>query len=107
MTFFMGGFWSVIVLIAGIVVSSILGGLVDHPFAVILSITCNMALFIAVLVYAVCLTKQRCNDISGENTLLLTILFLISGLSFVLLFIPGQPKKNIYGKVPPNGTHLT
>lgn len=49
--------------------------------------------------YGICLTKQRANDINGENALLwmFVSLFLIGP---IIGFIGGEDKSNKYGHVP-------
>lgn len=67
----------------------------------VISTVLLILLFLAFVVYDGCLIKQRSNDVSGDHALLITILFIFSGLWFVLLFIPGEKESNRYG----NTTH--
>jgi uncharacterized membrane protein YhaH (DUF805 family) len=55
--------------------------------------------------YALCLTKQRANDISGDNAVLYTFLAIFV-LSAIIGVIPGENRKNRYGSIPEKGVAL-
>lgn len=57
---------------------------------------------IGFLFYIFCLTRQRSNDISGENAILFTILGIIA-LGPLLGVIPGEKNSNRYGPKPKKG----
>ena len=63
------------------------------------------AVFLAYLFYALCLTKQRANDISGDNAVLYTFLAIIV-LSVIIGVIPGENRRNRYGDIPQKGVAL-
>jgi uncharacterized membrane protein YhaH (DUF805 family) len=59
-----------------------------------------LGLLLVVAIYNISLLKQRSNDISNDQAVLITILAIFSGLAFVLFFIPSEKKANRYGSIP-------
>lgn len=56
-------------------------------------------------VYWLCLTRQRANDISGDNALLYTFLGVFI-LGAIIGVIPGERRANRYGSPPKKGVTL-
>jgi uncharacterized membrane protein YhaH (DUF805 family) len=69
------------------------------------AIAVAFAAFLAYMFYALCLTKQRANDISGANATLYTILGVFI-LSVIIGVISGENQKNRYGGIPQKGVTL-
>lgn len=72
------------------------------------SVACAMlAILFVTVFYWLCLVRQRCNDITGKHPLLVMLaVFWVPLLPLLLGFVPGEKKKNQYGKVPSRGVKL-
>jgi uncharacterized membrane protein YhaH (DUF805 family) len=104
-TYFVGIFIGLACLILAVIILSLLISLTTaQPFRL-------FGVFLIILsgvvyaYYTLCLTKQRANDVSGDNALLFTIIAIFI-LSVIIGVIPGEKRSNRYGAVPRRGLAL-
>lgn len=104
-TYFAGLILGFICLMLAILILSVISFLMSIKAIHILEVVMIITSAVAYMYYALCLTKQRANDISGENALLFTILAIFI-LGVIIGVIPGEKRPNRYGKIPKPGLAL-
>jgi uncharacterized membrane protein YhaH (DUF805 family) len=85
-----------VVMMFGLAIMAGISALIHLPALFVVGI---VAIYGAVIVFAVLLTIQRCHDLNWSGWLCL--LYLVPVVSLIFLFLPGTPAANRYGAPPP------
>ena len=100
LTYLIKSILGIVFLAAGIVALYFIDTSVDTQLSDTVTTVLLWVFILGWFLYDICILKQRCNDVSADNALLLTVLFFVTSLYFVLFFIPGEKKANKYGAAP-------
>lgn len=88
------------VLIGVVLVLYIIDTVVYPQFSDTLIKILLISAIVAVKLYDFCILRQRCNDISSNRALILTLLFYFTPLYIIAFVWPGEKRQSRYGEIP-------